>query len=179
MRPPNPRQQNARTNPGACNAELGGHLHTHCNPFDLFVHRLTAFNGRAPFVRNRKLRGDCTQEHSSRMTLVAFEGENESLIFHCFACPDKQPILDALGLTWGDLFPKRITDYTPEGRRQVRAHMREMGLVAAWNALATECAIVKIVAGDVLRLDVSAQDLERCALAEARINDAVQVLNGR
>jgi hypothetical protein len=143
------------------------------------VQRLTDFHGRPPFVRDRKMRGDCTQGHSSRHTMSAVEGENGSLCFHCFACSDKQAILRDLSLSFSDLYPQRLKDSTPEGRRAVRQSLKEASMLAAWNALAAEVAVVRIVAGDVLRLDVTAQDLERCALAERHINDAISVFNGR
>ncbi len=181
MPAPDARQANAPTNRGVSSAELGGRLHANSSPFDLFVQQLTQVNGRPPYVRGQQLRADCPLGHSSRMTLWAIEGESGSVGFYCHACgdSDKQAILSALGLKFSDLYPQRLSDSTPEGRRGFRQRMREAAIATAWNALASEVAIVRIVAGDVLRLEVSREDLERCALAEARINDAVRVINGR
>ena len=72
-------------------------------PVDLFIDRLDG--------RIRRSGGGYTAQcpaHEDRSPSLSFrEGDDGRVLFHCFAGCAARDVLDALGLTWTDLFPAR------------------------------------------------------------------------
>jgi len=95
------------------------------------------------------------------------------VLLHCFAGCDTQAVLDAMGLTFGDLFPEPLTrDALPRVRGGISAH-------EALQCLRTESAIVAITASDVASgKALSAVDADRAATAAGRIASALEAMHG-
>lgn len=106
------------------------------------------------------------------------EADDGRILLHCFACNDTAGILGALGLEVGELFPERIKDPTPEGRRKAREPFKRHGWAAALGVLAREATIVEIAAHEMVG-GVNLPDIDhaRLMLACDRIHDARRVLS--
>lgn len=94
-------------------------------------------------------------------------------LMHCFAGCETAAILDALGLTFSDLFPEPLTrESLPRTRGGIGAH-------EALQCLRTESAIVAITASDVASgKALSAVDADRAATAAGRIASALEAMHG-
>jgi hypothetical protein len=113
----------------------------------------------------------------ARGSLSITEADDGRLLLSCFACHDTPAILGALGLELADLFPERIKDTSPEGRRAAREAFKRASWTAALGVLARESYVVLLVALDMLAGKVPAPaDVDRLALAEDRIARARKVL---
>lgn len=123
-------------------------------------------------------RANCPNGHArTRGSLSITEADDGRILLSCFACHDTPAILGALGLELADLFPERIKDTTPEGRRAAREAFKRTSWVAALGVLGREAGVVLLAARDVLAGNVlPTTDLERLALAEDRILRAREVL---
>jgi hypothetical protein len=77
------------------------------------------------------------------------------------------------------LFPRRLTDATPEARRELRERARLADLKAAAGVLDFEAKVILVAAGDVARAKaLSEADHDRLALAVKRIEAARVLLEG-
>ncbi|MET4570622.1 hypothetical protein [Rhodanobacter soli] len=113
----------------------------------------------------------------ARGSLSITEADDGRILLACFACHDTPTILGALGLELADLFPERIKDASPEGRRTTREAFKRSSWAAALPVLAREASVVLLAMRDVLAGKVlPAGDVERLALAEERIARAREVL---
>jgi hypothetical protein len=112
--------------------------------------------------------------HSDRTASLSLAaGEDERILIHCFAGCSVQAIVGAIGLTVGDLFPRRLADASPEHRRQLRDHARLANIRAAAACLDLEAAIVLIAASDVAAgRALPDHDLDRLAIAAERVRAA-------
>lgn len=100
-------------------------------------------------------------------------------LIHCFAGCTIGDVLGAIGLTVGDLYPRRLRDLSPEGRRQAR----RLATIADWSAalgvLEREAGVVLIAGGDLANeKPLTLPDHQRLALAIQRIEAARLVLIG-
>src|SRR5690242_17429663 len=123
-------------------------------------------------------RADCPNGHQhARGSLAITEAEQGHLMLHCFACSDTPAVLAAIGLELADLYPERIRDPSPEGRRRAREAFKQSAWAAALRVLERE-ATVCIVAAGMLRahLALTPADDSRLAIAMERIRDARAVL---
>ena len=95
------------------------------------------------------------------------------VLLHCFAGCDTGAVLDALGLTFGDLFPEPLTrEAMPRIRGPFSAH-------EALQCLRTESAIVAITASDMAEgRSLSPADAARVATAAGRIASALEAVHG-
>lgn len=114
------------------------------------------------------------QDRSASLS-VAF-GRDGRVLLHCFAGCPVVDVLAAVGLTLADLFPPRVRDDSPDGRRELREAARQAQWRAALGVLAFEARIVSLAAYDVLRGCLSAADAARVAVAIERIDDARAIL---
>lgn len=123
-------------------------------------------------------RADCPNGHSkARGSLSITEAEDSRVMLHCFACHDTSGILGALGLEMADLFPERIKDPSPEGRRKAAEAFKQNGWRAALGVLAREATVVAIAAQDMIGGRVlPGPDHDRLRVAEERIQLAREVL---
>jgi hypothetical protein len=109
--------------------------------------------------------------------LAIAEGDNGAVMMTCFSCHDTPAILAAIGLTRADLFPERIRDESPAGRRAARQAFKESAWGAAIGVLAFEATVIEVActmvrAGEALG-DVG---MDRVHVAARRIHDAQEVL---
>jgi len=126
-------------------------------------------------------RARCPAHGGKSASLAITEGDNGTLLLHCFAGCQVHDVLAAVGLQVGDLFVRRdLRSMTPAERSQ----LRQAALLPRWKAalevLVTEANVVLIGAsrlGDGTPLDDS--DTTRLRVAALRIFDAQEVLLAR
>jgi len=122
-------------------------------------------------------RAHCPHCGGKSRKLSVGEGDNGALLVTCFSCHDTPAILAALGLELADLFPERIKDISPEGRRGAREAFKRASWAAALPVLAREAFVVLLAARDVLAgKALPAEDVDRLAAAVDRIEQAREVL---
>lgn len=124
-------------------------------------------------------RARCPAHGGKSASLAITEGDNGTLLLHCFAGCQVHDVLTAVDLQMSDLFVRRdLRSMTPSERSQ----LRQAALLPRWRAaldvMATEATVLLIAArqlGDGLPLDET--DLSRLRMAAVRVFDAVKVLN--
>lgn len=110
-------------------------------------------------------------------SLSITEAADGRILMECFRCHDTPAILGASGLELADLFPERIKDASPEGRRVAREAFKRASWAAALPVLAREAFVVLLAARDVLAGKVlPVADVDRLAAAVDRIEQAREVL---
>ena len=121
----------------------------------------------------------CSKTSRSRKLAVS-DSDDGRVLLHCFAGCDAAAIVQAAGLTLGDLFPERLVADTPEDRRRRQRAARESQWGAAIDAMAVESKVVHFAARDVCQgIGLSEEDSDRLALAIRRIDEAQQILRPR
>ncbi len=97
--------------------------------------------------------------------LSVSEGLDGKTLIHCHAGCEPRDVLDAVGLTWRDLFPPT----TPEARAEWKRQSRERYLDKLRQERGVEQLILDLLASDqAAGREASDADLERVAQAEAR-----------
>jgi hypothetical protein len=106
-------------------------------------------------------------------------GDDGRILLCCFAGCSVADVLAAVGLQVADLFPRRLTDASPEARRELREQARLADLKAAAGVLDLESKVILVAAGDVARgRALPGADRDRLALAVERIRAARVLLEG-
>jgi len=126
-------------------------------------------------------RARCPAHGGKSASLAITEGDNGTLLLHCFAGCQVHDVLAAVGLQVGDLFVRKdLRSMTPSERSQ----LRQAALLPRWrtalDVLVTEASVVLIGAcqlGDGAPLDDA--DRTRLRVAALRIFDAQEVLSAR
>lgn len=122
----------------------------------------------------------CPAHDDKRPSLSIAVGRTGAVLLHCWSnrCAPHD-IAGAIGLQLSDLFPpKPAADQTPEERQRMRELAKSSGWKAALGVLDLEAKICLIAVSDVLNgRPFSPLDLERLAVAERRISDALAVLS--
>jgi hypothetical protein len=118
----------------------------------------------------------CPAHADRSASLSISEGDDGRVLLHDFAGCEVADVLAAVGLTLADLFPDRVRDDSPEGRRAARAAFRETGWRAALGVLAAESGVVLAAARVIAREILTPDDTARLALAVERIRAAREVL---
>jgi hypothetical protein len=123
-------------------------------------------------------RADCPNGHTKvRGSLSVSETDDGRVMLHCFACSDTAGILCTLGLTLGDLFPDRIKDSSPEGRKAAAEAFKRNSWGAALGVLDREASLVLIAVNDLCAgKSLPVDDVMRVGLAAKRIAQAREVL---
>lgn len=136
--------------------------------------------GRLQGVRQhgKGWRADCPNGHSNaRGSLSITATDDERVILHCFACGDTPGVLRALGLEMADLFPMRVKDASPEGRKAAADAFKRNAWGAALGVLDRESTVVLIAANDLhAGKALEFADMARVGLAAQRIAQAREVL---
>ena len=125
-------------------------------------------------------RARCPAHGGKSASLSIAEGDNGTLLLHCFAGCAVHDVLAAVGLEVGDLFQRRdFKTMTPTERSQ----FKQAALLPKWRAaldvLTTEATVLQIAAckmGDGFTLDDD--ELTRMRISALRIFDAKEVLHG-
>ncbi|SHM18716.1 hypothetical protein [Rhodanobacter sp. OK091] len=125
----------------------------------------------------RGWRSRCPAHDGKSASLAITEGDNGTLLLHCFAGCQVHDVLAAVGLQVGDLFPERIRDTTPEGRRAAQQAFKQTAWGAALGVVSREAKVISIAAHDLAAgLVLNDTDADRLALAIDRIDTAREVL---
>jgi hypothetical protein len=126
-------------------------------------------------------RARCPAHDSKSASLAITEGDNGTLLLHCFAGCQVHDVLDAVGLTIGDLFQRRDLRTMAAGER---SQFRQATLIPRWRAalevLSHEATVLLIAAnklGDGEPLDET--ELTRMRVAALKVFDCGEVLNAR
>lgn len=121
----------------------------------------------------------CSKTSRSRKLAIS-DSDDGRVLLHCFAGCDAAAIVQAAGLTLGDLFPERLAADTPEDRRRRQRAARESQWGAALDALCLESKVVWFSAADVSQgIALSSDDTARLKLAIDRIDEVQQILRPR
>lgn len=118
----------------------------------------------------------CPAHDDRQASLSVTVADDGRILAHCFAGCAIGDVLGTVGLALADLFPRRLADASPEGRRELREAARQAQWRAALGVLAFEAGVVSIAAYDVLRGKLSDADAHRVAAALERIDAAREVL---
>lgn len=118
----------------------------------------------------------CPAHEDRSASLSVSIGDDGRVLINDFGGCHVTAVLDAMSLKLSDLFPKRLADVSPQARKALQEYAKQSRWRAALNALAFESRIVVICGGDLLRNDLSPEDLDRAKVALDRIEAARQVL---
>lgn len=123
-------------------------------------------------------RADCPNGHQhARGSLAITEADGARILLTCFSCHDTPAVLAAVGLELADLYPERIKDPTPEGRRRAREAFKQSAWAAALRVLSREATVVLVAAGMMHEGHaLTDDDNARLTTAMQRIDDARAVL---
>lgn len=152
-----------------------GHIHTSTMPSaDNLLSRLDRVrkSGKGWTAR-------CPAHEDRNASLSVGVGSEGKIVLHCFAGCSAHDVLTAIGMSVGDLFPRRLADSTPEERRETRRRVMQAYMAAAVGVLDREAAVLGLCASDLAKgLPLNEADQARLALAQERIASARQVLAG-
>ena len=109
--------------------------------------------------------------------LSVSEGDDGRALLHCFGGCEVLAITQAVGLDLADLFPERLRDDTPDGRRKARRAALETQWGAALETIDHEAGVI-FSAGRAFTggAALSAEDVKRLTLAVKRVAHARGIL---
>jgi hypothetical protein len=100
------------------------------------------------------------------------ELDDGRVLIHDFGGDSPQEILDALGLTFADLFPEKLTDRGKPARPAFPA--TDVLRCISFEALLVAISASKMVKG----IQLTDEEKKRLMVAAGRINAAMEVTNG-
>ncbi|MBD8873846.1 DNA primase [Rhodanobacter sp. DHB23] len=174
---PQKRQRPAGTGRQSANHNTSGkHFTTNLDPVSLLLGRLEGV-----IKTGNGWRARCPAHGSKSASLSIAQGDNGTLLLHCFAGCEVHDVLAAVGLEVGDLFVRRdFKTMTPVERSQ----FLQAALLPKWRAaldvLIHEANVLQIAAsrmGDGFALDD--EELHRLRISALNIFDAKEVLHAR
>lgn len=125
----------------------------------------------------RRGRITCAVCGTATYKVAISQAPNGSVLMHAFCGHTPAEVLGAMGLTLADLFPERIRDLSPEGRRAAQQAFKQTAWAAALGVVGREAKVISIAAHDLAAgLVLNDTDADRLALAIGRIDDAREVL---
>ena len=115
----------------------------------------------------------CCPAHEDRTPSMAIrELDDGRILIHDFAGCSVEAILDAVGLSFDDLFPERLMDHGKSLSRPFNAH-------DVLEALSMESMIVSVTTSKLVNeRDITVGEWERLKLANQRISAARDLANG-
>jgi len=147
--------------------------HSYGSPSALLLPRIEGI-----ITTGRGWRARCPAHGGRSASLAITEGDNGTLLLHCFAGCQVHDILAAVGLQMGDLFVRKdLRSMTPAERSQ----LRQAALLPRWRAaldvLATEASVLLIAACQLCDGEpLDEADLIRLRVAALKVFDVVEVL---
>lgn len=110
--------------------------------------------------------------HPDRSPSLTVKGLSDGrILLHCFGGCDTEAVLDALGVTFSDLFPAPLGDF-PRARPAFTP-------LDALRALTRESGIVAIASSDIARgKKLTEEDSSRVFVAAGRIATALEFVHG-
>lgn len=119
---------------------------------------------RVKNIGSNKWRARCPTHGSENNQTLSIADCDGRVLLHCFAGCSTEMVLQALGLSMGDLFDRPLGEYHGQSRRP----WRPSDVV---DLVMQEAAVIAIVASDVLdKRDLSREDYSRLSTAAARLN---------
>lgn len=119
----------------------------------------------------------CPAHEDRGPSLAIAEGKDGHVLIHCFAGCTADDVLVAVGLSFADVMPDRLTEDTPEQRRELRDAARMANWAAALGVLEYEGRLALIAACKTKRGEsLSDDDMRRLTVAIDRIESARLVL---
>ena len=88
----------------------------------------------------------CPACASATYKVAISEAANGSVLLHAFCGHTPADVLGAMGLSLADLFPERIRDLSPEGKRAARQAFKQTAWAAALGVVGREATVVSIAA---------------------------------
>lgn len=111
----------------------------------------------------------CPSHPDRRPSMTVRALPDGRILLHCFSGCEPGAVLDAVGLTFGDLFPEPLTrEALPRTRGGISAH-------EALECLRSESAVLAILASDAA--SGKALDADRAALCAGRIASALEAVH--
>lgn len=159
------------------NSRLGGQTHSNINidPSQQLLGRLEGV-----ITTGKGWRARCPAHGGKSASLAIAQGDNGTLLLHCFAGCQVHDVLAAIGLQVGDLFVRRDLQSMSSVER---SQLRQAALLPKWRAaldvLATEASVVLVGARQLTDgAPLDDIDLVRLRVAALRIFDAQEALRG-
>jgi hypothetical protein len=118
----------------------------------------------------------CPAHKDRSASLSLAEGNNGTVLLHCFAGCEPASVLAAIGLTLADLFPERLKPQSAEERREFARAAREAQWAAALPVLDFESRVVLAAVEKQSTHGLDDTDRARLELAVQRIEDARLIL---
>jgi hypothetical protein len=119
--------------------------------------------------RNGSWSAKCPAHADKSPSLSVKELEDGRILMHCFGGCGTDAVLGSLGIAMGDLFPKRLGDFSP--RRGA------FSASDALRGLTFESSVIAIAAADLA--EGRAVDASRICVAAGRIAEALELVHGR
>lgn len=117
--------------------------------------------------------------HADRSpSLSIAEGDNGTVLLHCFGGCEPASVLAAIGMDLADLFPTRdLRSLTPAEQSNMRQASKHAGWAAALGLLQREATVLQVAASMMITGSALGPDgLARLVLASQRIDQAAAVL---
>jgi DNA primase (bacterial type) len=142
------------------------------SPIDTVLHRLDRVKRTAP----DKWVALCPAHDDRRPSLSIREAEDHRVLLKCWSGCGAAEIVNALGLSLADLFPGDRRSLHQHGTEPMR---KPFDYRDALQGIAHEATVARLIVAAVNRGDeIDADSLDRLALAEERISDALQAAGG-
>ncbi len=147
------------------------HKQDNDNPIDKVLHRLDRVKRTGP----GKWIALCPAHDDRRPSLSIREADDGKVLLKCWTGCGASEIVNALDLSLADLFP-RVDRYTVTNTGPMR---RPFDYRDALTGISHEATVARLIVEAVNRGDdLDADDLDRLALAEERISDALSAAVG-
>lgn len=118
----------------------------------------------------------CPAHDDRRPSLSIHEAEDRKVLLKCWSGCSAQAVTEALGLSLADLFPGDRRSLHESGTGSMR---RTFDYRDALTGIAHEATVARLIIEAVNRGDeMDTESLDRLALAEQRISDALQSVAG-
>ena len=141
-------------------------------PIDAVLHRLDRVKSTGP----GKWQALCPAHDDKRPSLSIKEADDHRVLLKCWSGCGAAEIVSALGLSLADLFPGDRRSLHQHGTAPVR---RPFDYRDALTGIAHETLVARLIIEAVNSgEDVDADALDRLALAETRISDALAAAGG-
>ncbi len=111
----------------------------------------------------------CPAHDDRSPSLSVSEGDNDTVLVHCFSGCETEDVLSAVGLTFSDLYPERIGAEHAYKPKRNGFDARQV-LAAASQEIMVVCLIA-----DKLASVVDDPDQSRLIIAAARLNNALNM----
>ncbi len=168
-------QMQEKGNPHVRGAGSGTASQSGLSPLNVILARLEGVRKQGPGFMAK-----CPAHHDKTASLAITEAADGRVLMHCFAGCPVVAVLGAVGLKLADCYPRvAAADMTPQERSEARSAARHVGIMAALGILSLEAEILLIGGRKSIAGTVSADDLDRMAVAVSRVQDVKGVLSGR